>query len=554
MPSATRDGFIFKGWTDVRGVAQVKYREGETYTFESSCTLYAVWQQEGDVEEAYLVTYDYSYNGGESSNKIQEEKLPGEKIDLNVEARKTGYEFIGWSTNPNDKEGLDSLIMGNEDITLYAIFKKDISINFIDYKGAEENQKEERITIYNNDKGEITAPEINEYLDWTSRYWTIDKEPDSNKTVESGEVITNITENQTYFARYTKEISISFDLNEGEGTLPETINGNIEVNSNNINNVKGFEVTIPDAKILRDGFRFSGWMTNKDETGTDYEIGDKVSFTSDVVLYAKWIKNGDSTGEGDLPVLILEYNKDKWTNQDIELLITAEDENSGIEKVTVNGEIVLEGDGTTSYIIKENGTYDIVVINKEGNSLKRSITISNIDKVLPKISNIELKGNEVEITSIDNESGTNRIEYSYDGKTWYDLLDESIDKEFIVKNYVYKVGESYAMLKLNNEIGTIYFRVIDEAENVGEAKDKKLIYENDDPFGNGDTNTNSNNNSNGNSNINSSNTQKGENINAGFANKWLPYAGKNTIIILIVIISVAAIIFRKKYNDLKDVK
>ena len=141
-----------------------------------------------------------------------------------------------------------------------------------------------------------------------------------------------------------------------------------------------------------------------------------------------------------------------------------------------------------------------------------------------------------------------------DGKTWYDLLDESIDKEFIVKNYVYKVGESYAILKLNNEIGTTYFRVIDEAENVGEAKDKKLIYENDDPFGNGDTNTNSNNNSNGNSNINSSNTQKGENINAGFANKWLPYAGKNTIIILIVIISVAAIIFRKKYNDLKDVK
>lgn len=554
MPSATRDGFILRGWTDVRDVAQVKYREGETYTFENNCTLYAVWQQEGEVEETYLVTYDYSHNGGESSNKIQEEKLSGEKIDLSVEAKKTGYEFIGWSTNPNDKEGLDSLIMGNEDITLYAIFKKDISINFIDYKEAEENQKEERITIYNNDKGEIIAPEINEYLDWTSRFWTIDKEPDSDKTIESGEVITNITENQTYYARYTKEVSISFDLNEGEGTLPETIIGNIEVNSNNINNVKGFEVTIPDAQIFRDGFRFSGWMTSKDETGTDYEIGDKVSFTSDVVLYARWIKNGDSPGEGDLPVLILEYNKDKWTNQDIELLITAEDENSGIEKVTVNGEIVLEGDGSTSYIIRENGTYDIVVINKEGNSLKRSITISNIDKVLPEISSIELKGNEVKITSIDNESGTNRIEYSYDGKTWYDLLDESIDKEFIVKNYVYKVGESYAILKLNNEIGTTYFRVIDEAENVGEAKDKKLIYENDDPFGNGDTNTNSNNNSNGNSNINSSNTQKGENINAGFANKWLPYAGKNTIIILIVIISVAAIIFRKKYNDLKDVK
>lgn len=556
MPNATRNGFVLRGWTDVRGSTQVRYRAGEKYTFDNDCTLYAVWGQEGEEEETYQVTYDYSYNGGESSDKIQEEKLPGEKIDLDVKARKTGYEFVGWSTDKNAKEGLESLVMGNDEITLYAIFKKDISINFIDYKGTEENQTEENITIYNNDKGEITAPEINQYSDWTSRYWTSDKQPDSEQTVESGGVITNITENQTYFARYTKEISISFDLNEGEGTLPETINGNIEVNSNNINNVKGFEVTIPDAEISRDGFRFSGWMTNKDETGTDYEIGDEVSFTSDVVLYAKWIKNGDSTVDGDLPVLILEYNKDKWTNQDIELLITAEDEESGIDRVTVNGEIVLESDGSTSYIISENGTYDIVVTDKEGNSLKRSITISNIDKVLPIIDRIELEGNKVKITSIDNESGTNRIEYSYDGETWYDLLDESIDKEFIVKNYVYKSGESYATLELNNEIYTMYFRAIDEAGNVGEAKSTELNYGNDNPFDDNNDNTTSNNNSNNSSsnNINSSNTQKGENNNAGLANKWLPYAGKNTIIILIIIISIVAIIFRKKYNDLKDVK
>ena len=555
MPSATKNGFVLRGWTDVRDVAQVKYRAGETYIFNNDCTLYAVWGQEGEEEEAYLVRYDYSYNGGESSDKIQEEKLPGEKIDLDVEARKTGYEFVGWSTDPDAKEGLESLVMENKNITLYAIFKKDISLNFIDYKGTEENQTEEKITIYNNDKGEITAPEINQYSDWTSKYWTSDKQPDAEQTVESGGVITNITENQTYFARYTKEISISFDLNEGEGTLPETINGNIEVNSNDINNIKGFEATIPDAEISRDGFTFDGWMTNKDETGTDYEIGEKVVFDSDTVLYAKWTKEGDSTVDGDLPVLILEYNKDKWTNQDIELLITAEDKESGIDRVTVNGEIVLESDGSTSYTIKENGTYDIEVIDKDGNSLKRSITISNIDKELPEIEKIEKDGEEIKITSIDNDSGTNRIEYSYDGETWYDLLDESIDKEFIVRNYVYKSGESYAILEVANRNDIIYFRAIDEAGNIGEIKSIKLNYENDDPFDNENTTSNNNSgNNNINGNTNSQNTQKGESKNEGLANKWLPYAGKNTIIILIIIIFIAAIIFRKKYNDLKDVK
>lgn len=555
MPSATRNGFILRGWTDVRDVAQVKYREGETYIFNNDCTLYAVWGQEGEEEEAYLVRYDYSYNGGESSDKIQEEKLPGEKIDLDVEARKTGYEFVGWSTAPDAKEGLESLVMENKNITLYAIFKKDISLNFIDYKGTEENQTEEKITIYNNDKGEITAPEINQYPDWISRYWTSNKQPDAEQTIESGGVITNITENQTYFARYTKEISISFDLNEGEGTLPETINGNIEVNSNDINNIKGFEATIPDAEISRDGFTFDGWMTNKDETGTDYEIGEKVVFDSDTVLYAKWTKEGDPTVDGDLPVLILEYNKDKWTNQDIELLITVEDEESGIDRVTVNGEIVLESDGSTSYTIKENGTYDIEVIDKDGNSIKRSITISNIDKELPEIEKIEKDGEEIKITSIDNDSGTNRIEYSYDGEIWYDLLDESIDKEFIVRNYVYKSGESYAILEVANRNDIIYFRAIDEAGNIGEIKSIKLNYENDDPFDNENTTSNNNSgNNNINGNTNSQNTQKGESKNAGLANKWLPYAGKNTIIILIIIIFIAAIIFRKKYNDLKDVK
>ena len=555
MPSATKNGFVLRGWTDVRDVAQVKYRAGETYIFNNDCTLYAVWGQEGEEEEAYLVRYDYSYNGGESSDKIQEEKLPGEKIDLDVEARKTGYEFVGWSTDPDAKEGLEFLVMENKNITLYAIFKKDISLNFIDYKGTEENQTEEKITIYNNDKGEITAPEINQYSDWTSKYWTSDKQPDAEQTVESGGVITNITENQTYFARYTKEISISFDLNEGEGTLPETINGNIEVNSNDINNIKGFEATIPDAEISRDGFTFDGWMTNKDETGTDYEIGEKVVFGSDTVLYAKWTKEGDSTVDGDLPVLILKYNKDKWTNQDIELLITAEDKESGIDRVTVNGEIVLETDGSTSYTIKENGTYDIEVIDKDGNSLKRSITISNIDKELPEIEKIEKDGEEIKITSIDNDSGTNRIEYSYDGETWYDLLDESIDKEFIVRNYVYKSGESYAILEVANRNDIIYFRAIDEAGNIGEIKSIKLNYENDDPFDNENTTSNNNSgNNNINGNTNSQNTQKGESKNAGLANKWLPYAGKNTIIILIIIIFIAAIIFRKKYNDLKDVK
>ena len=548
MPSATRDGYIFRGWTDQRDSSQVKYREGETYIFDDDCTLYAVWGKEE--EEKYLVTYNYSYNGGENSEKSQEEKLSGEKVDLDVEATKTGYEFIGWSTDRDAKEGLKNLVMENEDITLYAIFKKDISINFIDYNGTEENRTEQKITIYNNDKGEITAPKINQSSDWTTRYWTISKEADSEQTVEDEGVITDISENQTYFARYTKEILISFDLNEGEGVLPETISGNIEVNSNNINNVKGFEVIVPDADISREGFRFSGWMTKKDETGIDYGIGDEVSFISDTVLYAKWVDNNVPIDDDNLPVLEVEYNSDGWTNQDIELLISATDEDSGIDKVTVNDEVILENDGDCKFVIKENGTYEIIVIDKAGNSTSKVIRISNIDKVLPSIYKIEIDEKELKVTTIDNESGTSKIEYSFDGENWYDLLDENNDKEFTVINYVYKAGESFAVLEFNNQVKTMYFRAVDEAGNIGEGK---LAEVNDENNGNDNDEPNNNVNNISGNNINS-NMQQEENSDGSTANKWLPYAGRSTIIILIIIISVTAIIFRKKYNDLKDIK
>ena len=554
MPTATREGYIFKGWTDERNSSQVKYREGETYVFDNNSTLYAVWGQEGE-EEKYLITYDYSYNGGEGADKEQDEKFTGENIDLDVKARKAGYEFIGWSTDRDAKEGLENLVMGNEDITLYAIFKKDISINFIDYNGTEENRTEEKITIYNNDKGEIQTPKIDQYLDWTARYWTIGKESDSKQTVEDEGVITDISENQTYFARYTKEILISFDLNEGEGILPENISGNIEVNSNNINNIKGFEVTIPDAEISRDGFRFYGWMTNKDETGLDYEIGDEVSFTTDTILYAKWFEIGNPSDDTNLPILELEYESQGWTNQDIELLITARDEDSGVDKVTVNDEVILENDGDGKFVIKENGTYKVIATDNAGNSISKVITISNIDKTLPVVDKIEIDGKELKVTAIDNESGTSKIEISYDGEEWYDLLDKNNDKEFTVIKYVYKSGESFAVLEFNNQFKTMYFRAIDEAGNIGE---EKLAEVNDGNNGNGnqsddnDEPHNNVNNISGNS-INS-NMQQKENNDKNTANKWLPYAGKNTIIVLIIIISVLAIIFRKKYNDLKDVK
>ena len=71
--------------------------------------------------EDYLVTYDL--NGGEKSNAKDEYIAEGESVNLSYTATKAGYDFMGWNTDKEATEGLKELIMGTNDITLYAIFK-----------------------------------------------------------------------------------------------------------------------------------------------------------------------------------------------------------------------------------------------------------------------------------------------------------------------------------------------------------------------------------------------------------------------------------------------
>ena len=100
-------------------------------------------------------------------------------------------------------------------------------------------------------------------------------------------------------------------------------------------------------------------------------------------------------------------------------------------------------------MIKQNGTYYIEVKNKAGNIVRKEITVSRIDKSKPVISEIinssqgQVANDEAEVTIkiLEEHSGIAKVEYSFDQKNWKDCLEESNQKEFVVTNYDYKVGE-----------------------------------------------------------------------------------------------------------------
>ena len=293
LPNANKEGNEIEGW--YKGNTKV----GEpgatyvpTYNKEGEDTLTAKWKA-----NKYEVTYDYSTNGGTKINYTDEQTARyveyGKKVDLSkATAIKDGYTFVGWNTDKYATTAQTSdITMTTEGVKVYAIFKKQITLTFKDAQG-EKHGVPHPVTIWNNNKGSATAPKISDYNGWTLRYWTTSEEPDGAETVSSEGTISNIENNTNYYARYTKQITVSFNLNGGTGAnIPTTQKGNIEVNSKDLDNIKGASIEMPNVTPTKEGYEFNGWNTKADETGTHIDKDKAGTFTGDIELFAEWVEN-----------------------------------------------------------------------------------------------------------------------------------------------------------------------------------------------------------------------------------------------------------------------
>lgn len=76
---------------------------------------------------------------------------------------------------------------------------------------------------------------------------------------------------------FTQEVgvSITFNANGGTGTMA-VLTGNT--------------VTLPSNGFTRTGYKFKGWNTSADGSGTSYSEGQTITLTDSLTLYATWIQ------------------------------------------------------------------------------------------------------------------------------------------------------------------------------------------------------------------------------------------------------------------------
>jgi len=281
----SKKGYSFIGWALNSNAIISKYSDGEKYTASSDITLYAVWSR-----EQFTITFDS--NGGSSVSKTSTQTFTS-GISQSLETiaslgfMKDGYSFIGWATLPNSATAKYSDGMtytASSDITLYAVWARNqftITFNSNDGNSTPSTSKQKF------DFGVSQALKSISLLGfsrdgYTFIGWAVS--PYSNTPIYSdGESYTATADITLYAVWERKQFTITFNLND------DSESGLIVTQTFTYGSSQPLE-TIASLGFSRDSYSFVGWALTSNATKATYSDGELYTATSDITLYAIWIK------------------------------------------------------------------------------------------------------------------------------------------------------------------------------------------------------------------------------------------------------------------------
>ena len=248
------------------------------------------------------VTYDYRTNGGTSADKETVKTYYGADADLSVAAYKNGWEHAGWNTESDSETGLPRYtVTGN--VTLYAVYRKDITVTFVDFA---QTYKREG-SMYNNDTyALIDAPQCSAYGGWenvsdvtavgfNSRA-DITAEGAEKMEVKSGEEHLKIPDSITYYTVCRADVTLTYELNGGtENDTTKPVTKTVYCNAAAPQEVKGFKLQLGESvkeSVDLDGYThsyaFATWAESSPESETRFPCNADYVLKENTTMYALW--------------------------------------------------------------------------------------------------------------------------------------------------------------------------------------------------------------------------------------------------------------------------
>lgn len=373
MPTPVKRGYTFLGWYSAEnGGTQVL--SSHRYATAGNSTVYAHWKV-----NAYRVTYDYWTNGGTAVSTGGADVNYGAGVPLTATATKEGWTFVGWSTDPDAIEKTTSLTMSDTDITVYAIYKKDITVTIVEQTDSGKETRTPTKTIYNKETEiDFTLTEVNGLSGWTLLGWTEEVTTEGDPQVEKGGILI-LSESITLYGLYEKAITVSYDTN-GSGLTYDPLTQYARHNANGTSKYHSF--TLKNAPELS-GSSFVKW---KERSGTLYAPGDVITPTESMHFTAVWDKHPDLWAS-NRHFTLEQARGGEITQAELLSKVTFVDEEDGAFE---NGRNVTIKDYDASVFTElETDTVISIIYEAEdsfGNKVSRTVTVTVTDTTAKKVN------------------------------------------------------------------------------------------------------------------------------------------------------------------------
>ena len=286
----TRTGYQFLGWNTQPDGSGTAYRPGQTVgPFYADLTIYAQWER---IE--HTLTYHGNDAGGPAAQNI-----PGPQTIYEDQAvflsdvipTREGYLFAGWNTQP-DGSGTayqpgDSFGPATADADLYAQWVRIehiLTYHANDAGGPAAQNIPDPQAIYEDQAVSLSdvIPTREGYLftGWNTR-------PDgSGAAYQPGAPFGPTTTDVDLYAQWEAVpptlYLLTYEPNDAGGPSAEGIPAQREVR-------EGETEVLSTAIPTRIGYRFTGWNTAPDGSGTAYQPGQTVGpFYADLTIFAQW--------------------------------------------------------------------------------------------------------------------------------------------------------------------------------------------------------------------------------------------------------------------------
>jgi uncharacterized repeat protein (TIGR02543 family) len=211
-----------------------------------------------------------------------------------VTPTKSGWEFAGWRKDTVASGSVEhSVVMNTEPITLYAVFKKEVTLSAVSYSSLSSRyttKTAKGTAYYNNSNVEgarVTCPTGDTYSGWTWRGWSNFGATTATETpwFANGAKLNIGTDNKTVYGLYLKEITVTYYNNS---TTASTAKDTRYFNASGV--MTDAEFYLPQA--VKSGWAERGWSLTNAGNATAY-VGNAVVFKSEsnITLYGMYQQN-----------------------------------------------------------------------------------------------------------------------------------------------------------------------------------------------------------------------------------------------------------------------